>query len=73
MSISLMTNFFILNQNDFFFLQHFFSIAFQDPEFATKTTISYFFEEQQHIMFEVYDVDSRSTRFDYLSKITDLY
>jgi len=37
---------------------------FQDPEFATKTTISYFFEEQQHIMFEIYDVDSRSTRFE---------
>ena len=40
-----------------------FCLINQNPEFATKTTMSYFFEEQQHVMFELYDVDSRSNRF----------
>lgn len=31
-----------------------------DPEFVTKATLSYFFEEQQHLKFELYDMDNES-------------
>jgi len=33
-----------------------------DPEFATKTTIAYHFEETQKMKFELYDIDSSSRR-----------
>ncbi|KAG0723359.1 Copine-8 [Chionoecetes opilio] len=31
-----------------------------NPDFATKITITYHFEEQQHLRFKLYDVDSNS-------------
>ena len=31
-----------------------------DPDFVRKINISYRFEEQQHLRFDVYDVDSQS-------------
>ena len=33
-----------------------------DPDFAAKAKIAYRFEEQQHLKFEVYDIDSSSVR-----------
>ena len=33
-----------------------------NPDFTKKVQISYCFEEQQHLKFEIYDVDSQSTR-----------
>lgn len=33
-----------------------------NPEWVTKTRLSYMFEEQQHIKFDVYDLDSKSQR-----------
>jgi Ca2+-dependent lipid-binding protein len=33
-----------------------------NPEFANKVRVAYLFEEQQHLRFEVYDLDSKSNR-----------
>lgn len=33
-----------------------------DPDFAAKVKMAYRFEEQQHLLFEIYDIDSNSTR-----------
>ena len=35
-----------------------------NPDFTKKVQISYCFEEQQYIRFEMYDVDKRSTRLE---------
>jgi hypothetical protein len=33
-----------------------------NPEFATKIPLDFFFEEQQGVKFEIYDVDDENTR-----------
>ncbi len=35
-----------------------------NPEWVTKVQVTYMFEEQQHIRFDVYDLDSKSNRLD---------
>ena len=43
-----------------------------NPDFTTKAKVNYLFEEQQHIKFEVYDVDSKSVNLahhDYIGGI----
>ena len=35
-----------------------------NPQWTTKVKIAYLFEEQQHMRFSVYDLDSRSTSLD---------
>lgn len=44
-----------------------------DPDFASKVLLSYRFEEQQPLKFELYDVDSESPRLedhDFLGFVT---
>lgn len=36
-----------------------------NPDFATKISMTYHFEEQQHLKFKVFDVDSNSPSLDY--------
>ncbi|XP_075729129.1 copine-8-like isoform X3 [Rhipicephalus microplus] len=44
-----------------------------DPDFVNKFLVDYFFEERQHVMFKVYDVDSKSENLedhDFLGQVT---
>lgn len=35
-----------------------------DPDFATKIPLTYHFEEQQHLKFSLFDIDSGSTNLE---------
>uniref|UniRef100_A0A131YJG6 Copine-3 n=1 Tax=Rhipicephalus appendiculatus TaxID=34631 RepID=A0A131YJG6_RHIAP len=44
-----------------------------DPDFVNKFLVDYYFEERQHLMFKVYDVDSKSVNLedhDFLGEVT---
>ncbi|XP_049275615.1 copine-8 isoform X4 [Rhipicephalus sanguineus] len=44
-----------------------------DPDFVNKFLVDYYFEERQHLMFKVYDVDSKSVNLedhDFLGQVT---